>query len=366
MRQLSDPGELADIARGAAILGTGGGGDPYVGELLAREAVGRHGPVTLVSLDEVPEDALVATVACLGAPTVLREKLPAGTEGPTAFKALQAYLGQEVTHVLPVEVGGLNSMIPIAVAAELGLPLVDADLMGRAFPEFQMVLATLAGIDGSPMSMADDKGNAAVFETLDNKWAERFARSMSVEMGAMAFVGSYSMSGAQLRGCAVVDTMSFAQSLGAATRDAADSRLGPVEALREALGAVRLLEGKVLDVDREMRAGFGHVECVLEGVGEHAGSTVRLHAQNEYLLAEADGELLGCTPDLLFVVESETALPVTAEEIRYGMRVTLLASPCDPRWRSAEGLALVGPAYFGYDVDYSPIEVLTSARRAGH
>jgi len=41
---------------------------------------------------------------------------------------------------------------------------------------------------------------------------------------------------------------------------------------------------------------------------------------------------------------------------RYGFRVTLLAIPCDPRWRTPAGLALVGPGYFGYDVEYTPAE----------
>ena len=39
--------DLRDLARGAAVLGTGGGGDPYVGRLLAQQAIRRHGPVTL-------------------------------------------------------------------------------------------------------------------------------------------------------------------------------------------------------------------------------------------------------------------------------------------------------------------------------
>ena len=33
------PENLEDIALGAAVLGTGGGGDPYIGKLLAQEAV---------------------------------------------------------------------------------------------------------------------------------------------------------------------------------------------------------------------------------------------------------------------------------------------------------------------------------------
>lgn len=56
MRELGAD-QLDDLARGAGILGTGGGGDPYVGKLLAREAILAHGPVTLLDIDEVPPDA---------------------------------------------------------------------------------------------------------------------------------------------------------------------------------------------------------------------------------------------------------------------------------------------------------------------
>ena len=48
---------LHDIARGAAVLGTGGGGDPYIGRLLAEQAIRERGPVQLVDLDEVAHAA---------------------------------------------------------------------------------------------------------------------------------------------------------------------------------------------------------------------------------------------------------------------------------------------------------------------
>ena len=44
--------DLEDIAFGAAVLGTGGGGDPYIGKLLARVAIERNGPVTLIDLQK--------------------------------------------------------------------------------------------------------------------------------------------------------------------------------------------------------------------------------------------------------------------------------------------------------------------------
>ena len=61
--------QLHDIARGAAILGSGGGGDPYIGTLVAMQAVRASGPVRLVSPDEIPDDAVVIPTASIGAST---------------------------------------------------------------------------------------------------------------------------------------------------------------------------------------------------------------------------------------------------------------------------------------------------------
>jgi hypothetical protein len=60
-------------------------------------------------------------------------------------------------------------------------------------------------------------------------------------------------------------------------------------------------------------------------------------------------------PDLICVLDTESGEPVTTETLRYGLRVSVVAAPCDSRWRSPEGLELAGPAYFGYDHDYVPV-----------
>ncbi|MCY0864181.1 MAG: DUF917 family protein [Sulfobacillus sp.] len=52
----------------------------------------------------------------------------------------------------------------------------------------------------------------------------------------------------------------------------------------------------------------------------------------------------------------------------YGQRVTVYAMPCDPVWRSVEGLNTVGPGYFGYDLTYVPLDGTGSheSRRTTH
>lgn len=349
--------ELEDVAVGAAILGTGGGGDPYVGKLLAQAAVREYGPVQLVSVEEVADDALVVPSAMMGAPTVMVEKLPRGTEAVSAFRALEGYLGRPITHTTSIEAGGLNSTTPFVVAAQLGLPLVDADGMGRAFPELQMVVATMHGVSATPMTLADEKGNSAVIDTIDNRWTERLARTLTVDFGATAMIALYAVSGAQLKaGAMVPGTISLAEELGVLIRETRAAHGDAAGAVSERLGGRRLFEGKVVDVMRRTEAGWAKAEARIEGTGPDAGSTLVLHTQNEHLLALRDGEPAASVPDLIIVLEQETGRPITTEELRYGFRVTVLGAPCHSAWRTPEGLALAGPRYFGYDVDYVPVE----------
>lgn len=350
MREI-DVSDLDDLARGAGILGTGGGGDPYLGKLLAEAAIARHGPVTLVAVDEVPPDAVVVPVSMLGAPTVGTEKLPNGTETLAALRALERARGTEATHLVPIEIGGMNSLVPLALAAETGLPVVDGDAMGRAFPEAQMVLPTLAGIPASPMAVADDKGNTLVLDAVSSLWAERIARAVCVATGCSVFTADTVMTGAQLSDGLVAGTITLAQQLGAAVRTARAEHTNPVTAVAGLTGGVHLLTGKVTDVHRTTSGGFARGNATVAG----ADGQLRLSFQNEFLLAERDGEVVATTPDLICALETDTGEPVTTEAMRYGFRVTVLGIPCDPRWTTPAGLELVGPRYFGYDRDYQSL-----------
>lgn len=338
--------QIPDLARGAAVLGTGGGGDPYIGSLLAQQALA-DGPVTALGVDELPDDALVLFVAMMGAPTVMVEKLPSLDEVVKPVEALGTYLGRPVTHIACAEVGGVNSTIPIAAAAALGLPLVDADGMGRAFPELQMVLPTLVGVTASPLAISDEKGNVGVLQTVDNSWTERIARVACVEMGCSVMIAGFSMTGAQARESLVAGSLSRCVEIGRGIAAAREAKLDAVDATVALLGGRELFDGKVVDVQRATTTGFARGRARIDGDG---GSSLTLHIQNEHLVAEADGRTLATTPDLIMVLEADSGEPITTEGLRYGQRVRVIAAPADERWHSAEALAMVGPGYFGYDI----------------
>ena len=119
MRRMIGVQEVEDIALGAAVLGTGGGGDPYIGKLMATQAIGDHGPVELVSIDEMGDEEWSVAIAMMGAPTVMVEKMPGGGEAEHAFNAVQSYLGKPIKYIYSIEAGGINSTIPIALACNV-------------------------------------------------------------------------------------------------------------------------------------------------------------------------------------------------------------------------------------------------------
>ncbi|MDI7247548.1 MAG: DUF917 domain-containing protein [Bacillota bacterium] len=355
MRQLHAQ-DIEDIAVGAALLGTGGGGDPHVGKLMALQAIEESGPVDLVDVSEVPDEGLIVPLAMMGAPTVLVEKVPNGEEFPRVFEALKNYLGKPVFATMPIEAGGVNSMIPLASAAKLRIPVIDADGMGRAFPELQMVTFHLAGASATPMVMTDEKGNLVLFSTISNHWTEALARSATVVMGGSAMIAIYPLTGRQVKDAAIGGIVTLAQRIGEAIRRSRIESRDPLAAVLEVTGGLRLFKGKIVDVSRKTAGGFVRGEALFEGIDDYRGKTLRLQFQNENLIAVSNGRVLASVPDLITVLDAETAKPVTTETLKYGYRAIVIGIPCNARWRTPKGIETVGPRYFGYDIDYVPIE----------
>jgi DUF917 family protein len=348
--------DLDDIAVGGAILGTGGGGDPYIGKLMAQRAIREHGPVRMIDVDEVDDDALVVPCAMMGAPTVMVEKIPQGGEILVAFRKLERFLGKKIGAILCAEAGGLNSTIPFVIGAMTGIPVIDGDGMGRAYPELQMVTFTMHGVSATPMVIVDDKGNAVLLECIDNRWTERLARSATVEMGGSVLITLYPMSGAVAKKSSVRGTLTLARRLGEILRESRLGHADAIAAIQSKLNAQTIFEGRTVDIARRTETGFARGDAKFEGVNAYRGHLYHIAFQNEFLIAERDGEPLVTTPDLITLLDADTGAPITTETIRFGLRVVAIAIPCAPQWRTPAGLKLIGPRYFGYDVEYRPFD----------
>ncbi len=348
--------DIENIALGAAVLGTGGGGDPYLGKLMALQALEKGKKIVLVDPKDVDNDAFIIAPAFMGTPVTLFEKLPSGLESIKVVQMLEEYLGRRADFLTPIEAGGLNSTIPLFVGAVTERRIIDGDGMGRAFPELQMVTFHLYGVKATPMALADEKGNGVILDTIDNFWAEKIARVITVRVGGWASIAIYPMKGDVYKKAVVANTISKAAEIGRAIREAKKRGVNPIDAVLDVTKGYKLFEGKIVDVSRWITAGFIKGEVLIEGLNEFRGKKMRIQFQNEYLIAMLDGEIVASVPDLISTLDLETAEPITTERLRYGYRVVVIGIPCDPKWRTPEALEVVGPRYFGYNVNYAPLE----------
>jgi uncharacterized protein len=351
---------LDDLAVGAAVLGTGGGGDPYIGKLFARSSIEKYGPVEMLSLEETPDDIRIAACGAMGAPTIVIEKIASGEELNAAFDAYVKATGKPVEAIIPFEAGGLNSMAPIFAAARRRVPVIDADGMGRAFPQLEMETFNVYGVSANPVAISDEKGNTVVVNARDGARSEWLARGVTIRMGGQSWIVNYGMDGATAKRVSVPGTMSLALGIGRSLRKSRLGRRDPIADLVTFFAGTHyktaklIASGKVTDVARSVKNGWsvGVATIVPFDLGREP---IKIAIQNEYLVAQEGERVLAIVPDLVCILDLDTSEPITTERLRYGQRVNVLAIQTPPIMRTPEALAVFGPRCFGLDHDYTPI-----------
>jgi DUF917 family protein len=356
--------DIPDLALGAAVLGTGGGGDPLIGRLLVEECIRSGKTIEVVGPEELDDEDFVVSTAMMGAPSVVVEKIPAGGEVVTSLRALEQRTGRKADATIPMECGGLNSMIPLVAAAEAGIPVVDGDGMGRAFPELQMETFGVYGVSGSPLAVSDEQGHHCIVDTgADNVRMENFARAVTIRMGGAAYIAEYPMSGADVKRTAIPHTLTLALEIGRTVRKAREAHLDPFDELAAFLsntiygfGTV-LAKGKIIDVERAVRDGFTAGRTTITEFGD-AGDTFEIHFRNENVIAYRNGQTVAIVPDLITVFDVDTGVPINTEALRFGQRVAVFGISTPAIMRTPEALAVFGPHAFGLDEDWTPLEEL--------
>jgi DUF917 family protein len=354
---------LADLSTGAAFLATGGGGDPYLTYLSARQTLRIYGPATMIKPWELDDNAAVVAIGNVGAPTTSLELLPSIEDSVRVLEAYRTLTGRRVDAVVSCEIGGGNSLVPIIAAAANGIPVIDGDGMGRALPETQMETFAIAGIKGTPAVVLDYEGKTAIINADTVLEYEREIRKLSMERGGMVIGVEFWMTGAQLKACVVPETVSLSIELGRILRAGKGNARQVTDALKAAFkptsyGEFRhLFTGTVADMTTSVVGGFDVGQATIESLIE--GETpLKIAIKNEYLVAKVGDRLLTSVPDLICILDYETAQPINAERLKYGQRVSVFGIGCPPHYRTEDALREVSPRVFGFDFDYQPIESL--------
>ncbi|MEU9125167.1 DUF917 domain-containing protein [Streptomyces sp. NPDC048506] len=341
--------DVPALSKAASLLGAGGGGDPELIVPMLRRVLREHGPVEVVDPAQLPPGSLTVPVGGAGSVTVMHEKPMEGTEFVRAFRAVEGYVGVKAHAVSAVCMAGIMAMFPVVAAAQLGLPLVDADGASRGTTKLSQTTLTLAGIDLTPAAFADDKGASLLVDGVKSADAELIVRLSIPAMGGWSIQAWRPLSVDEVARGLMVGSYSMALEMGRLLE------AGDREGLAACYGARTLFHGKIIEVPRR-HFGQSSAGSVVVEHAEQPDRALRIEMQNEFLVALEDGHVVACVPDLICVLEQETGTCLLAEQVRYGLWVEVLGIPCQRPWRSAAGLDLLGPRAFGYDLDYVPLD----------
>jgi DUF917 family protein len=348
--------DIEALAVGAWILGTGGGGSPYLGLLNMRRLYAEGHKVELISPFDLDDEDWVAIVSNMGAPLVGQERLADSRNIARAVSMQQEYHGWKFRAVMSLEIGGNNSIQPLMAAAHLGLPVVDADTMGRAYPEAQMTSVAVGDLRPYPCALYDPRGIEAMVTNVPTwKWMERASRKICTEMGSIASTCKAPRTGVEIKEWGIHFTTSKAIGIGRRVREAQRLHADPIAAVLDEADGKLLFRGKVVDVDRRTTEGFLRGRAMIEGLDEDRDSRLELAFQNEWVVAWRDGTPVVMSPDLICVLDSISGNAFGTETVRYGMRASVIALPAPPVFLTPKGLLHVGPKAFGYNIEFHSV-----------
>jgi len=357
--------DVKDILMGCTILSTGGGGDLEKGLALVEEDFKKGREYNLVSLDEIDDDAIFTSPYFCGAigtqehdPLLKYEKIEE-LETVLAVQALEKYMGEKIPGIISIEYGGMNTAVAMSTASRLGKFIVDADAAGRAVPDLQFSTFYISEIPIYPLTVASKVGDIGVFEKFaDDFRAEEVVRAIAVVSGGMVGMTDHPCSGKDLKRSVIPDALSYAEKIGKAQRVATEKGLDPIKEIISAGNGFHLFDGIVKrDAEWKIESGFTYGTIEINGVSNFKNHTMKIWFKNENIMCWLDEKVLVTPPDLICVVETETGYPITNPHCKKDMKVSVLGFRAHEIWRTERGLSILNPRFFGFEVDYVPIEI---------
>ncbi len=371
-RWILDQNDVDAMLIGFSIYGTGGGGDPEWGRKIIENDFSKGRFYNIIDPEDVEDDAFICSGGIMGSVKALEDmsydEIIASWEDDfilmKAIREMEKIKGKKVDYIIPFEAGGLNSPVIMTLAARLGIPVVNADAVGRSAPETQMTSFIGYGISLNPMPLVDNKGNTiVVMNSNESTYADEIGRFVVTKGGGMGANAHYAMSGAELKKSCIPGAISNSIRIGKLILEAKEKGKNPVEEFTEKEKGLKLFEGTVTEVVGEDKGGFYLTNVILNGSGGFINKTAKLVIKNEVMAVWVDGAIKSVFPDLACMLYTESGIGVMSSDIKEGMKISLVGLPCHDRLRfcmsTEAGKKALGGARYGYpELEYVPFEQL--------
>jgi len=369
--------ELVDMLVGSCIQSTRGC-DSEKSIKKIKEALNQGKQFKIISTDNFPDDWMVVAVQGLGGggawkhviERTQRQNLPTITEAQANSRVvdlLSEHMGKEVKALIRSEAAEATTTA-LLVAADKGIPTLDAGITGRAVPEVQQSIPWINGIASIPTAIITPWGDEIIIKhAVDEYRVEDIGRAIAVASGGSATITMTPMSGKQLDQGAIPGNLSEAILFGKTVREARQAGKDPIAALIDASNGYKLFQGIVTKSDERGDRGFNWVDVEIKGTQEYTGHTYKVFVKNENIVSWLDDRVDVISPDYIYNLNPETGESTTGGNGVGGypldVEVVMVGVPAPEQWRSEKGIELIGPHHFGFDFEYTPIEKLQMGRK---
>jgi hypothetical protein len=312
--------------KGGSIFACGGGGWADHGRMLGLAAVNAGEP-ELVSADELPDEAWIATAAAIGAPAGTTAWQMLGADYVKAVRLVEKELGAAIGGLMIGQNGKsstLNGWLPSAI---LGTKVLDAVGDLRAHPTGDMGSIGMAN-SPEPMIQSAVGGNRAA-----HAYIELVVRGATAKISPILRKAA-DMSGGFIASCrnplplsyvkkhAALGGVSLALALGEAII-AAERKQGA--AVIDAI--CKQLEGEIIGHGKVVRKAVAYTQEAFD-IGTimlgHGGGERVLHVMNEYIAVEdGEGVRLATYPDIITTL-ARNGDPISVGEINEGDELLIL------------------------------------------
>lgn len=359
--------DVEDLTTGCTFFGTGGGGDKQLGLNMLYPHVDAGAKIELADVSSVKDKDWVACAYYSGTiapPTpeieALRTRFPWDyfeKELALGLSTLEEYMGVKFAAVAAFELGGVNTPAPIDAAMKHGIPCVDGDYSGRAVPEICQNTVCVMGFSMAPMALIDWFGNKSIVQHVINyEMGERLSKALSeVAWGRLGNV-AFPVQGKDFHRAIIPKTLTKSYNVGKMIRECRESGDDPADKIIEKVGGWVLFRGEVVGKTWENREGYMWGETEIKGKGIRPGTRLKVWFKNENHITWLDGKPWVTSPDIIEIIDSKTGEPITNTNITEGNKVSVIGMKGESIFRKPEGLDVLGPRHFGFDLDYKPIE----------
>lgn len=302
----------------------------------------------LRAVGEFDDDDLIVSMGVVNNGLPLSDLRPVGDEFLMLIPLLEDALGRRIAGIMPLAVGSVNAFFPLLVGMQAGLPVVDADPMGRIFPLVNQTVFTLAGLPVGPVAASGPIGESAVLNVERPARAERLLRALAGEYGGWAATATYPMSARTLAETGVLGSMSRLVRIGRLLDSDIDTELKH-EALRRTEGVRQIIRARVGDVAWHARPtlpGQADRPASVVLIEESQGRIVQLEVRNELLMMMVDGAVRASVPDIITMLRPVDGSVAALEDLWTGNTIDIAVMPAAAPWYTPAGLELAGPQAF--------------------